>query len=115
MSGIYELLNISPAASKSHGGDQGGRKKPEEHSHGFVSFIKRIHPFMDFFVMLILLCIIAVTLPKSCESNDVKGFSKAVDDFINADRETMGEKGWNFFKNNWSVENGYNIIMKHFE
>lgn len=72
MSGIYELLNISPAASKSHGGDQGGRKKPEEHSHGFVSFIKRIHPFMDFFVMLILLCIIAVTLPKSCESNDVR-------------------------------------------
>lgn len=50
-----------------------------------------------------------------CESNDVKGFAKAVDDFINADRETMGENGWNFFKNNWSVENGYNIIMKHFE
>lgn len=50
-----------------------------------------------------------------CESNDVKGFVKAVDDFINADRETMGENGWNFLKNNWSVENGYNIIMKHFE
>ena len=49
-----------------------------------------------------------------CESNDVKGFAKAVDDFINADREVMGEKGWNFLKNNWSVENGYNIIMKHF-
>lgn len=50
-----------------------------------------------------------------CESNDVKGFAKAVDDFINADREAMGENGWNFLKNNWSVENGYNIIMKHFE
>ena len=50
-----------------------------------------------------------------CESNDVKGFAKAVDDFINADREAMGENGWNFFKNNWSVENGYHIIMKHFE
>ena len=50
-----------------------------------------------------------------CESNDVKGFAKAVDDFINADREAMGENGWNFFKNNWSVENGYNIIIKHFE
>lgn len=50
-----------------------------------------------------------------CESNDVKGFAKAVDDFINADREAMGEKGWYFLKNNWSVENGYNIIMKHFE
>lgn len=50
-----------------------------------------------------------------CESNDVKGFAKAVDDFINADRESMGKNGWNFLKNNWSVENGYNIIMKHFE
>lgn len=50
-----------------------------------------------------------------CESNDVKGFAKAVDDFINADRDAMGEKGWYFLKNNWSVENGYNIIMKHFE
>ncbi len=50
-----------------------------------------------------------------CESNDVKGFAKAVDDFINADREAMGENGWNFLKNNWSVENGYNILMKHFE
>lgn len=50
-----------------------------------------------------------------CESNNVEEFSKAVNDFIEADREEMGRKGWEFFKNNWSVENGYNIIMKHFE
>ncbi len=50
-----------------------------------------------------------------CESNNVEEFSKAVNDFIEADREEMGRKGWNFFKNNWSVDNGYNIIMKHFE
>lgn len=50
-----------------------------------------------------------------CESNDVKGFEKAVNDFIAADREGMGKNGWNYFKKNWSVENGYNIIMKHFE
>lgn len=49
-----------------------------------------------------------------CESNDVEGFEKAVNDFINADREVMGKNGWEFFKKNWSVENGYNIIMKHF-
>lgn len=50
-----------------------------------------------------------------CESNNIEEFSKAVDDFIEADREEMGRKGWEFFKNNWSVENGYSIIMKHFE
>ena len=49
-----------------------------------------------------------------CESNDVKGFEKAVNDFISADREQMGKKGWEFFKNNWAVENGYKIIMNHF-
>lgn len=50
-----------------------------------------------------------------CESNDVKGFEKAVNDFILADREIMGKKGWEFFKDNWAVENGYKIIMNHFE
>ena len=50
-----------------------------------------------------------------CESNDVKGFEKAVNDFIDADREQMGKKGWEFFQNNWAVENGYKIIMNHFE
>lgn len=49
-----------------------------------------------------------------CESNDVKGFEKAVNDFISADREQMGKKGWEFFKSNWAVENGYKIIMNHF-
>lgn len=49
-----------------------------------------------------------------CESNDVKGFERAVNDFITADRESMGRKGWEFFKNNWAVENGYKIIMNHF-
>lgn len=50
-----------------------------------------------------------------CESNDVKGFAKAVDDFIQADREDMGKKGWEFFKKNWAVEKGYEIIIKHFQ
>jgi len=49
-----------------------------------------------------------------CESNDVKGFDKAVKDFISADRVKMGKKGWEFFKSNWAVENGYKIIMNHF-
>ena len=50
-----------------------------------------------------------------CESNDVKGFEKAVNDFIAADREAMGKKGWEFFKKNWTVEQGYEIIINHFQ
>lgn len=49
-----------------------------------------------------------------CESNDVKGFEKAVNDFIEADREEMGKKGWEFFERNWTVEKGYETIIKHF-
>ena len=74
LSGISELLGISSVGTNIYGGRQGGGRKPEEHSHGFESFIKKIHPFMDFFVMLILLLIIGVTLPKSCESKDTKLF-----------------------------------------
>lgn len=50
-----------------------------------------------------------------CESNDVDGFSKAVNDMINADRVQMGKNAWKFFLENYTTEIGYNIIMKHFE
>ena len=50
-----------------------------------------------------------------CESNDVRGFEKAINDFITADREAMGKKGWEFFKENWSVDKGYKIIINHFQ
>lgn len=87
LSGISELLGISSVGTNIYGGRQGGGRKPEEHSNGFASFIKKIHPFMDFFVMIILLLIIGVTLPKSCNSkdNNFVGFSlfgsdKKVDD-----------------------------------
>lgn len=74
LSGISELLGISSVGGNTHGDRHGNGedRKPEEHSNGFESFIKKIHPFMDFFVMLILICIIGVTLPKSCESKDTK-------------------------------------------
>lgn len=72
LSGISELLGISSVGGNTHGDRYGNGedRKPEEHSNGFESFIKKIHPFMDFFVMLILICIIGMTLPKSCESKD---------------------------------------------
>lgn len=72
LSGISELLGISSVGTNIYGSRQGGGRKPEEHSNGFASFIKKVHPFMDFFVMIILLFIIGVTLPKSCESKDTK-------------------------------------------
>lgn len=72
LSGISELLGISSVGGNIYGSRHSGGRKTEEHSHGFESFIKKIHPFMDFFVMLILLLIIGVTLPKSCESKDTK-------------------------------------------
>ena len=72
LSGISELLGISSVGGNAYGDRHGEDRKPEEHSNGFESFIKKIHPFMDFFVMLILICIIGVTLPKSCESKDTK-------------------------------------------
>ena len=50
-----------------------------------------------------------------CESNDVEGFAKVVNDMINADRVTMGKNAWNFFLNNYTTEIGYNIIIKHFQ
>jgi len=50
-----------------------------------------------------------------CESNDVNSFEKAVNDFISADRESMGKKGWEYFIKNWSVDKGYEIIIKHFQ
>lgn len=66
LSGISKLLDVSSVGANS------GGKSPQKHFNGIESFIKKIHPFMDFFVMLILLCIIGVTLPKSCESKDTK-------------------------------------------
>lgn len=51
---------------------------------------------------------------KWCESNDLEGFSKAVSFFIKSDKEEMGQKGWAYFKDNYSLENGYITVMNHF-
>lgn len=49
-----------------------------------------------------------------CLSNDVEGFAKAIDKIISSDRKEMGRKGWEFFLNNYTVEKGWEIVMKHF-
>lgn len=73
---IYKLVDIPSVGSNVNGKGREGRKcpkEPEVGSSGFASFVKNIHPFLDFFVMLVLLLIIGLTLPKSCENNDAKG------------------------------------------
>lgn len=49
-----------------------------------------------------------------CDSNDVESFSCIVDQMIHSNREEMGRKGWEFFLNNYTVENAYKTIIKHF-
>lgn len=50
-----------------------------------------------------------------CESYSVEAFTTMLDKMIQADRKAMGEKGYEFLKNNYLVEHTYNAIMKHFE
>lgn len=46
-------------------------------------------------------------------SNDVKAFTAAVDNMLKADIKLMGEKGYEFLKENYLVEHTYNAIIKH--
>lgn len=48
-----------------------------------------------------------------CESNSVEAFTAILDKIIHSDRKAMGEKGYEFLKANYLVENTYNAIMKH--
>jgi len=50
-----------------------------------------------------------------CESNSVEAFTNILDKMIHADMKAMGEKGYEYLKNNYLVEYTYNAIMKHFE
>lgn len=50
-----------------------------------------------------------------CESNSVEAFTSILDKMIHADRKLMGEKGYQFMKENYTVENTYGAIIKHFE
>lgn len=71
LSGISELLGVSSIASVPSGED----RKTGDKTKGILSVIKKIHPFTDFFVMVVLLGIIGTTLPKSCDSKDISDTS----------------------------------------
>jgi len=49
-----------------------------------------------------------------CESVNPADFTALVDKMLASDRKTMGEKGYQFLKENYLVEHTYNAIMKHF-
>lgn len=49
-----------------------------------------------------------------CPSNDVKAFTQCVDKMLQSDLDQMGEKGYQFYLNNYTVDHTYSAIMKHF-
>ncbi len=49
-----------------------------------------------------------------CPSNDVSAFTQCVDKMLKSDLVQMGENGYQFYLNNYTVEHTYNAIMKHF-
>lgn len=48
-----------------------------------------------------------------CESVKPEDFTALVDKMLASDRKAMGEKGYEFLKNNYLVEHTYNAIVKH--
>lgn len=48
-----------------------------------------------------------------CESVNPEDFTALVDKMLASDRQSMGENGYQFLKDNYLVENTYNAIMKH--
>lgn len=50
-----------------------------------------------------------------CESVKPKDFVALVDKMLASDRKAMGDRGYEFLKQNYLVEHTYQAIMKHFE
>ena len=48
-----------------------------------------------------------------CPSNSVAAFVEAIDKMLSSDIKSMGEKGYQFYLNNYTVEHTYQAIMKH--
>lgn len=48
-----------------------------------------------------------------CESVKPSDFTALVDQMLVSDRKTMGEKGYQFLKENYLVEHTYNVIIRH--
>jgi hypothetical protein len=48
-----------------------------------------------------------------CESNSVEAFNKLIDKMMESDIKQMGERGYEFLKKNYLVENTYHAIVNH--
>lgn len=48
-----------------------------------------------------------------CPSNDVSIFTQCVDKMLKSDLAQMGENGYQFYLNNYTIENTYYAIVKH--
>ena len=48
-----------------------------------------------------------------CESNSAEVFTSILDKMIAADRQAMGEKGYESLKANYTADNTYNTIISH--
>lgn len=49
-----------------------------------------------------------------CPSNSVDAFTSTVDKMLNSDIRQMGEKGFQFYLNNYTVDHSYYAIIQHF-
>ena len=49
-----------------------------------------------------------------CPSNDVSAFTHCVDKVLASDIKNMGETGYRFYLENYTIEHTYNAIMNHF-
>lgn len=50
-----------------------------------------------------------------CPSNNVASFTKTVDMILTTDFKRLGENGYQFYLNNYTVDHTYQTIMKHFQ
>lgn len=50
-----------------------------------------------------------------CESNSVEDFTAILDKMLVSDRMAMGERGYQFLKENYLTKHTYNAIMSHFK
>ena len=48
-----------------------------------------------------------------CPSNDVNAFTKSVNKMINSDYSWMGELGYQYYLNHYTVEHTYKAIIDH--
>lgn len=49
-----------------------------------------------------------------CPSNDENAFTKCVDKMLQSDLDQMGQCGYQYYLDNYTVEHTFNAIMKHF-